>query len=107
MITCPECGEVAQNDAKFCDRCGQGLTGAVSAVAVAASKPKPLAVGATLKGGFEVVETLPGSSFENRYWVRRLQEGKTESFVIRERLSDRREDSGKEESPPARAALPR
>ena len=107
MITCPECGEVAQNDAKFCDRCGQGLTGAVSAVAVAASKPKPLAVGATLKGGFEVVETLPGSSFENRYWVRRLQEGKTESFVIRERLSDRREDSGKEESPgPSPQATP-
>ena len=98
MITCPQCGEVAQDDAKFCDRCGQGLTGAAS-TSVAALKPKPLAVGAALRGGFEVVETLPGSSIENRYRVRRTQEGKTESFIIRERLSDRREDSGKEESP--------
>ena len=58
MITCPQCGEVAQDNAKFCDRCGQGLTGAASISGAAASKPKPLAVGATLKGGFEVVETL-------------------------------------------------
>jgi PPM family protein phosphatase len=99
MISCPQCGEVAQDDAKFCDRCGQGLTGAASTSVAAASKPKPLAVGATLEGGFEVVETLPGSSIENRYRVRRTQGGKTESFIIRERLSDRREDSGKEESP--------
>jgi PPM family protein phosphatase len=99
MTTCPQCGEVAQDDAKFCDRCGQGLTGAASTSGAAASKPKPLAVGAALKGGFEVVETLPGSSIENRYRVRRTQEGKPESFIIRERLSDRREDSGKEESP--------
>jgi serine/threonine protein phosphatase PrpC len=98
MTTCPQCGEVAQDDAKFCDRCGQGLTRAAF-TSVAASKPKPLAVGAALKGGFEVVETLPGSSIENRYRVRRTQVGKTESFIIRERLSDRREDSGKEESP--------
>jgi serine/threonine protein phosphatase PrpC len=99
MITCPQCGEVAQDDAKFCDRCGQGLTGAASTSVAAASKPKPLVVGAALKGGFEVVETLPGSSIENRYRVRRTQEGKTEFFIVRERLSDRREDSGKEESP--------
>ncbi|HKF30106.1 MAG TPA: Stp1/IreP family PP2C-type Ser/Thr phosphatase [Candidatus Binataceae bacterium] len=106
MITCPECGEVAQDNAKFCDRCGQGLTGAAATSAPVASRPKPLAVGATLKGGFEIVETLPGSSIENRYRVRRTPEGKTESFIIRERLSDRREESSKEESPdlPAEAA---
>jgi serine/threonine protein phosphatase PrpC len=105
MITCPECGEVAQDHAKFCDRCGQGLSGAANPSAATASKPKPLAAGATLKGGFEVVETLPGSSIENRYRVRRVQEGKTESFIVRERLSDRREDSHKEESsdPPPEA----
>jgi protein phosphatase len=97
MITCPECGQVAQDNAKFCDRCGQGLTGAAS-LSPAASKPRPLAAGATLKDGFEVVETLPGSSNENRYRVRRSQEGKTESFIIRERLADRRDDSAKEES---------
>lgn len=107
MITCPQCGEVAPDDAKFCDRCGQGLTGAASTSVAAASKPRPLAVGATLKGGFEVVETLPGSSIENRYRVSRTQEGKTEFFIVRERLSDRREDSGKEESPdPPPAAAP-
>lgn len=106
-MICPECGEVAQDGAKFCDRCGQGLTGAVSPAAGAALKPRPLAVGATLKGGFEVVETLPGSSIENRYRVRRLQEGKSESFIVRERLFDRREDSGKEESPdPSPEAVP-
>src|SRR5262249_38933944 len=98
MITCPECGQVAQDNAKFCDCCGQGLTGAAS-LSPAASKPKPLAAGATLKDGFEVVETLPGSSIENRYRGRRSPEGKTESFIIRERLADRGDDSGKEESP--------
>src|SRR5262249_15003437 len=107
MITCPECGEVAQEDAKFCDRCGQGLTGAASPSA-AASKPKALAAGGTLKDGVEVVETLPGSSIEKRYRVRRIKEGKTESFIVRERLADRRDDSGREESPdlPPEAAPP-
>jgi PPM family protein phosphatase len=99
MITCPECGEVAADDAKFCDRCGQGLTRAASTSPAVASKPRSLTVGATLKGGFEVVATLPGSSIENRYRVRRVQEGKTETFIVRERLADRRDDSGKEQSP--------
>src|SRR5215472_1214592 len=99
MVSCPECGEVAQDDAKFCDRCGQGLSGAGSTSPATTSKPKPLSVGATLKGGFEVVERLPGSSIENRYRVRRVQQGKTESFITRERLSDRRDDSGREDSP--------
>ena len=101
MVSCPQCGEVAQDDAKFCDRCGQGLSGGGSTSPAATSKPKPLKVGATLKGGFEVVERLPGSSIENRYRVRRVQQGKTESFITRERLSDRRDDSGKEDSPDA------
>ena len=26
MIKCPECGQEAPDDAKFCDRCGQGLS---------------------------------------------------------------------------------
>ena len=33
MITCPECGQEAPDDAKFCDRCGQGLSKAASSVA--------------------------------------------------------------------------
>jgi serine/threonine protein phosphatase PrpC len=106
MITCPECGEVAQDDAKFCNRCGQGLTGAAATSAAAASKPTPFAVGATLKEGFEVIEPLPGSSIENRYRVRRIQEGKTESFIIRERLADRRDDPGKEDSPSPPQVVP-
>src|SRR5579875_1458427 len=29
MITCPECGQDTDDDAKFCDRCGQGLASGV------------------------------------------------------------------------------
>src|SRR5262249_18755366 len=99
MITCPECGELAQDNATFCDRCGQGLTRAAASSAASASKPQPLAVGACLGDGFEVVETLPGTSIENRYRVRRTREGKIESFIIRERGADPRDEPLGEETP--------
>src|ERR1039457_2458112 len=38
MITCPECGLEASDDAKFCDRCGQGLS---KAAASASQSPAP------------------------------------------------------------------
>ena len=88
MITCPECGELAQDNAKFCDRCGQGLTGSAAPSTPSTSKPQPLAVGAILKDGFEIVEMLPGTSIENRYRARRTKEGNTESFIVRQRLAD-------------------
>ncbi len=110
MITCPECGELAQDGAKFCDRCGQGLTQS-SAPAPSASKPPPLAAGAILKSGLEIVETLAGTSIENRYRARRIRDGKTESFIVRERFADQREEdaadhSEPEEPPPAPRADP-
>src|SRR5215469_2779224 len=103
MITCPECGELAEDNAKFCNRCGQGLTAAAAAPSVPSTvKPAPLPAGTALKDGFEIVEALPGSSIENRYRARRTREGKTESFIIRERLADQRP----EPEPAAEAAQP-
>ena len=91
MITCPECGELAEDNAKFCNRCGQGLTaGAAASSAPSAAKPAALPIGARLKDDFEIVEVLPGTSIENRYRARRSREGKTESFIVRERLADKR-----------------
>ncbi len=99
MITCPECGEVAQDGSKFCDRCGQGLT-AVADPAPPASKPGLLAVGTMLKGGFEITEVLPGTSIENRYRARRAADGKVENLVIRERYADKRSDEAAEAHAP-------
>jgi len=99
MITCPECGEVAQDGAKFCDRCGQGLTGAADP-APPASKPGLLAVGTILKGAFEITDVLPGTSIENRYRARRAADGKVENFVIRERYPDKRRDEAAEAHAP-------
>src|SRR5271170_4477737 len=81
MITCPECGFAANDGAKFCDRCGQGLT---RAAARPPSLP-PLGSGATLKGGFQIVELLGANSSENRYRATRAVDGKNQSFQLRER----------------------
>ena len=43
MIRCPECGQEAPDDAKFCDRCGQGLSKA-AAPAGQSSRDPPDAV---------------------------------------------------------------
>src|SRR5262249_12849121 len=99
MITCPECGELAQDNATFCDRCGQGLTRAAASSAASGSTPQRRAGGRCLGDGFAVVETLPGTSIENRYRVRRTREGKIESFIIRERGADTRADPIGEEPP--------
>ena len=59
MITCPECGQEAPDDAKFCDRCGQGLSKAASSVAqFTPTRPTPLTAGAQLKGGIEIVALI-------------------------------------------------
>src|SRR5579885_1506055 len=105
MITCPECGEVAQDGSKFCDRCGQGLT-AVADPAPPASKPGLLAVGTMLKGGFEITEVLPGTSIENRYRARRAADGKVEHLVSGDGDADKRcgeaaEGHAPESTPPA------
>ena len=87
MITCPECGQEAPDDAKFCDRCGQGLSKAASSAAQSSpTRPTPLTAGASLKGGIEIVALTSQTSIENRYRAKRVRDGKTESIALRERL---------------------
>src|SRR5258708_3722965 len=87
MIRCPECGQEAPDDAKFCDRCGQGLSKAASSVAHSSpTRPMPLAAGASLKNGIEIVVLTSQTSIENRYSAKRVRDGKTESIALRERL---------------------
>ncbi len=100
MINCPECGLAAPDDAKFCDRCGQGLVKAV-AKPEPSTRPHPLDAGAVLKGGFEIVALLGQTSNENRYRARRIRDDKPESFVIRERLASPAEKPADVAAPPA------
>ncbi len=82
MITCPECGQTAPEEVKFCDRCGQAVT------ATSSSPPptlRPLEVGTELKGGYKIVELIGRSSEENRYRASRQSGDKTEYFQLRER----------------------
>src|SRR5216684_2309098 len=85
MITCPECGQAAPDDAKFCDRCGQGLSKSASAPPPP-TRPTPLEPGATLKGGIEIVELTAQTSVENRYRAKRTRDGKTDTISLRERF---------------------
>jgi len=84
MVTCPQCGMQNANEAKFCDRCGQGL-------ALASERPappalSPLAAGAELKGGWRIVELISQTAYENRYRAERPSAGgKTERVQLRER----------------------
>src|SRR5579859_8088599 len=87
MITCPECGQQANDDAKFCDRCGQGLSaGAAHASVVAIA---PLEPGAELTGGFKIIALLSQASNENRYRAERVRAGRVERFQLREQLGPR------------------
>jgi serine/threonine protein phosphatase PrpC len=104
MITCSECGEIAQDDAKFCDRCGRGLGAAAAAPSSASARPEPLAAGAMLKGGFEITALLSQTSVENRYRARRSSGAKTQTFVLRERLGPLAQDREIEAAPQGEAA---
>jgi protein phosphatase len=87
MITCPECGQEAPDDAKFCDRCGRGLSKAASPAAQSSpTRPTPLTAGASLKNGIEIGALTSQTSIENRYSAKRVRDGKTESIALRERL---------------------
>ena len=86
MITCPECGLEASDDAKFCDRCGQGLSKAAASASQSPTRPTPLTAGTSLKGGIEIVGLTGQTSIENRYRAKRIRDGKTESIALRERL---------------------
>ena len=86
MITCPECGQEALEDAKFCDRCGRGLSKAAASAPQSPTRPTPLTAGTSLKGGIEIVGLTGQTSIENRYRATRTRDGKTESIALRERL---------------------
>jgi serine/threonine protein phosphatase PrpC len=86
MITCPECGAQNGDDAKFCDRCGQGLGGASARPSVPAALP-PLNAGTELKGGFRIVELMGKTAHENRYRAERIaSDGSVERFQLREQI---------------------
>jgi serine/threonine protein phosphatase PrpC len=82
MITCPECGQQAADDAKFCDRCGQGLSASVGHPVVASITP--LEPGAILSHGYKIVSLLRQTSRENRYRADRSGDNGTEVFELRE-----------------------
>src|ERR1700691_3666020 len=100
MITCPECGQEAPDDAKFCDRCGRGLSKAASPAAQSSpTRPTPLTAGASLKNGIEIVALTSQTSIENRYSAKRVRDGKTESIALRERLGPHPAEEVIEEAP--------
>jgi hypothetical protein len=109
MIICPECGQSAPDDAKFCDRCGQGLSRS-AAVSSSPSRPTPLAAGTTLKskgGGIEIVELISQTSIENRYRAKQEQKGNsaTATITLRERFGPTHsEEVGQEPAPEPKEA---
>ncbi len=93
MITCPECGQLASDDAKFCDRCGQGLSARSNG---APPRLVPLEPGVHLVGGkYQIIELLSQTSRENRYRIEDTTASHAESFQLREQLGP----SGEEEAP--------
>jgi len=107
MITCPECGQEAPDDAKFCDRCGQGLSKAASSAAISSpTRPTPLTGGATLNGGIEIVALTGQTSIENRYRAKRVRDSKTESIALRERLGPNLAEDVANEAPVAETLKP-
>lgn len=80
MITCPDCGQTAPDDARFCEQCGRGLHDLPPPV-IALS---PLATGAELPGRFKIVEVISQSSQENRYRAVAIDDP-NRRFMLRER----------------------
>ena len=100
MIRCPECGQEAPDDAKFCDRCGQGLSKAASSTSQSSpTRPTPLAAGASLKNGIEILALTSQTSIENRYSAKRVRDGKAESIALRERFGPHPAEEVVEEAP--------
>lgn len=98
MITCPECGQAAPDDAKFCDRCGQGLMKSAAPkvdYAIAALEP-----GTVMRGEFRILELIGRSALENRYRAERTRNGaRPERVQLRERLGPTPADSAHPEGP--------
>ena len=98
MITCPECGQAAPDEAKFCDRCGRGLAQSVAPkveYAIAALEP-----GFVVRGEFRIVEVMSRSALENRYRAQQMRNGAgAEHVQLRERLGPTLAESAHTEEP--------
>src|SRR5260370_41669284 len=82
MITCPDCGQTAPDEARFCEQCGRGLHDLpLPAVAL-----PPLPIGKELQGRFRIVEVINQSSQENRYRTVAL-DNQAARFILRERIA--------------------
>ncbi len=98
MITCPECGQAAPDEAKFCDRCGRGL--AQSAAPKAEYAIAALEPGSVVRGEFRIVEVISRSALENRYRAERTRNGAgAERVQLRERLGPTPAESAHSEGP--------
>jgi serine/threonine protein phosphatase PrpC len=82
MIRCPECGQEASDGAKFCDRCGQGLSQV--AIHSATVLLTPLEPGTELKGGYKIVSLIGQNVNENRYQAERQAGNACERLQLRE-----------------------
>jgi serine/threonine protein kinase len=82
MITCPDCGQSAPDDARFCEQCGRGLHDLPPPVAAL----PPLAAGKELQDRFRIVEVISQASQENRYRAEALDDP-NRRFMLRERVA--------------------
>jgi protein phosphatase len=102
MITCPECGQAAPDDARFCDRCGQGLAKSAAPkveYAIAALEP-----GALVRGEFRILEVIGRSTTENRYRAERTRNGAgPERVQLRERPGPTPAERAHDEAPAGRS----
>jgi serine/threonine protein phosphatase PrpC len=101
MVTCPQCGENADNDTAYCPRCGQGLLDSANSSA-SASAMAPLEVGRVLRGEFEIVSLIQTTAHENRYRACRTENGLKIFYQLRERLGSsgaEQDQESAEESP--------
>jgi serine/threonine protein phosphatase PrpC len=73
MITCPECGQPANDDARFCDRCGHGF--ADNTAHPTTTSISPLDPDTELKGGYRIIALLSRTARENRYRAIREHDG--------------------------------
>jgi serine/threonine protein phosphatase PrpC len=93
MITCPECGQAASDDAKFCDRCGQGLSASSNSAPPLLIPLEPVVH--LMSGQYQIIELLSQTSRENRYRIEDTTVSHERSFQLREQLGP----SGEDEAP--------
>jgi serine/threonine protein phosphatase PrpC len=82
MITCPDCGQAAPDEARFCEQCGRGLQDLPPAPIAL----PPLPTDAQLQSRFKIVDVIGQSSVENRYRAVALDDP-NQWFVLRERVA--------------------